>query len=75
MKESRWQTGLIMTALCFMAGVLLFLSEVQSTGEAPQRFGLTITWSIVSMVGAVLILIAIAGAIALYLSERKTHSQ
>lgn len=71
MKESRWQAGLIVTALCFMVGLFLFLNDVHSTGEAPQRFDITISWSVTSIVGVLLIVTAAVGAVVLYLSERK----
>jgi hypothetical protein len=75
MKESRWQAGLMITAFCFIVGLLLFLTEVHSTGEAPQRFDITISWSAVSVAGALLVVVAAIGAVVLYLSERRKENQ
>lgn len=66
---------MVITALCFIVGLLLLLSDVRSTGEAPERFGITISWSVVSIAGAVLIIAAAIGAVVLYLSERKRVNQ
>ncbi len=63
------------TAVCFILGLLLFLSDVHSTGEAPQRFDITISWSAVSVAGALLIVVAAIGAVVLYLSERRRENQ
>lgn len=58
-----------------MVGLFLFLNDVHSSGEAPQRFDITISWSIVSIAGALLIVAAAIGAVVLYLSERKRVNQ
>ncbi len=75
MNESRWQTAAATTALCFIAGLLLFLSDVYSTGEAPQRFQGTMTWSPVSIAGPALLLAAVGGALILsvrgYMSRKQ----
>lgn len=75
MNESRWQTAVVTTALCFIAGLLLFLSDVYSIGEAPQRFQVTMTWSPVSIAGAALLLAAVGGALILSVRGHKTRKQ
>jgi lysylphosphatidylglycerol synthetase-like protein (DUF2156 family) len=75
MNESRWQTAVVSTALCFVAGLLLFLSDVYSTGEAPQRFQVTITWSPVSIAGAAFLLVAVGGALILSMRGHNSWKQ
>ena len=57
--------------LFFIAGLLLFLNETRSTGEAPETFQLILSSNPASIVGAVLAVIAAAALVLLYLSGRK----
>ena len=71
MKEST-KTGLGGTfVVCFVIGLMLFLLETRSTGEAVERFNLFIIWSTVSVMGIILAGISLAMLVVLYFSELK----
>ena len=58
---------------CFTIGSLLFLSETRSTGEESEQFKLAMSTGPVSIGGAVLMVLGVAGYALLYLSERRKH--
>lgn len=71
MKEST-KTGLGGTfVVCFVIGLMLFLLETRSTGEALERFNLFIIWSTVSIVGIILAGVSLVVLVVLYFSELK----
>lgn len=57
--------------VCFIVGLMLFLNETRSTGEAPERFKLFISTSTVSIMGATLVLIALVMLAVVYALSRK----
>lgn len=71
MKESTKDILGVTYGICFIIGLLLFLSETHSTGEALQRFNLIVFWSIISITGIALIVGALIALVVLYFPELK----
>ncbi len=59
--------------VCFTIGLLLFLSGIRSTGEAPGQFKLTMSGGPILIGGAALIVLAALAYGLLYLWERRKH--
>lgn len=57
----------------FVLGLMLFLFETRSTGEAPETFKLIVSSNPLAVVGAALAALAIAGLVILYFWERRRH--
>lgn len=57
--------------MCFVIGLLLFLTETRHTGEALERFNLIILWNTISIVGIVLGAVGLAALVILYFSNLK----
>ena len=57
--------------VCFIVGLMLFLNETRSTGEAPERFKLFISTSTISVMGAALVLLAFVVLAVVYALSRK----
>ena len=73
MSESK-RDGLRVTAfVCLALGVMLFLLEARSTGEAPETFKLLLSSNPLAIVGAALAILAVAALVALSLWEQKRH--
>lgn len=61
----------VTAVVCFVVGLMLFLNETRSTGEAPQTFKLIISTSTLSIIGVALVLVGAAAFGVLYLVGRK----
>ncbi|HLG32525.1 MAG TPA: hypothetical protein VI362_05765 [Ignavibacteriaceae bacterium] len=71
MKEST-KNGLGVTfGMCFVIGLILFLTETRTTGEALERFNLAVLSSTISTVGIILGVAALVGLVVLYFPELK----
>lgn len=57
----------------FVLGLLFFLSETQSTGEALQRFKLVVSESTLAIGGITLMVLAVAALAILFMWEHKRH--
>jgi hypothetical protein len=57
----------------FVLGLMLFLFNTRSTGEAPETFKLVVSANPPAIVGAAVAALAIATLGILYLWERKRH--
>lgn len=57
----------------FILGLFLFLSETQSTGEAPERFTLVVSPNPLAIGGVAIMILALATWASLCLWERKRH--
>jgi hypothetical protein len=73
MSESKRVVLRITAFVCFVLGLMLFLFETRSTGEAPQTFKLIVSSNPLAFVGAAIAALAAAALVALYLWERKRH--
>jgi ABC-type antimicrobial peptide transport system permease subunit len=71
MKESTKDSLGVTLGICFVIGLLLFLTETRSTGEALQRFNLKLIWSAISIVGITLWVGSIIALIVLYFPDLK----
>ncbi len=58
-------------AVSFVVGLLLFLKDVHSTGEAPQTFRLSVELSEISGLGIVFMALSLITAVWLHIVERK----
>lgn len=58
-------------AVGFVIGLLLFLNDVHSSGEAPQTFRLSVELTKISELGIVLMLLSLITVAWLYILERK----
>ena len=73
MTESR-RSGLQIAAwVCLVVGLMLFLIETRSTGEALENFKLIVSASAVSIVGASVAVLAAAALAALYFLGQKRN--
>jgi len=59
--------------VCFVLGLMLFLFETRSTGEALERFKLIVSGDPLAIVGAAIATVAFATLTVLFLWERKRH--
>ena len=57
--------------VCFVAGLMLFLAETRSTGEALERFRLIIAPTELTILGIVLMALAAITAAALFVFGRR----
>ena len=73
MSESKRVVLRVAAFAFFVLGLMLFLFETRSTGEAPERFRLIVSSNPLAIVGAAIAALAVAALIALYLWERKRH--
>ena len=73
MNESKRVVLRVAAFVCFVLGLLLFLFETQSTGEAPERFRLTVSMNPLAIGGATAMFLALATLVILYLWEWKKH--
>ncbi len=73
MSESNRVILRVVAFVCFVLGLMLFLFQTQSTGEAPQTFKLIVSGNPLAIVGAAVAAIAATVLVALYLWERKRH--
>ena len=73
MNESKRVILRVAAFVCFVLGLLLFLFETQSTGEAPERFRLTVSMNPLAISGAATMFLALATLVILYLWEWKKH--
>jgi hypothetical protein len=71
MSESKRTWLQIAAAMCFVFGLMLFLKETRSTGEALEVFKLIVSLSTISIVGIALAVVAAAMLIVLYVGGRK----
>lgn len=68
------RTGLqIAVGVCFVLGLMLFLNETRSTGEAPETFKLIVSTSAASIVGGAVAVLAAIAMVVLYFLERKKN--
>ncbi|MBI3587448.1 MAG: hypothetical protein HY088_09995 [Ignavibacteriales bacterium] len=58
-------------AVSFVIGLLLFLKDVHSSGEAPQTFRLSVELTKISELGIVLMLLSLITVAWLYIVEKK----
>lgn len=68
-----WVQGV--AVVCFVVGMMVFLNETRSTGEALQTFKLIISTSTLSIIGAALALVAAVMFGVLFLLERKQRQK
>jgi ABC-type xylose transport system permease subunit len=73
MSESKRVILRVAAFACFVLGLMLFLFETRSTGEAPQTFKLMVSSNPLAIVGAAVAAIAVTALVVLYLWERKRH--
>ncbi len=73
MNESKRVALRVALFACFILGLFLFLSETQSTGEAPERFTLLVSSNPLAVGGAAVMVLALASWATLCLWERKRH--
>ena len=73
MSESKRVIVRVVAFVCFVLGLMLFLVETRSTGEALETFKLTVSSNPLAIVGAAIAALAVAVLVALYLWERKRH--
>ncbi len=71
MSESKRVVLRVAAFVCFVLGLLLFLFETQSTGEAPERFRVTVSLDSLAIGGAATMFLALATLLVLYLWEWK----
>ncbi|MEK7250759.1 MAG: hypothetical protein AAB209_10100 [Bacteroidota bacterium] len=71
MSESKRVILRVVAFVCFVLGLMLFLFETRSTGEAPQTFKLIVSSNPLAIVGAAIAALAVATLVVLYLWERK----
>lgn len=75
MSESKRIVMRVVAFVCFILGLFLFLFETQSTGEAPERFRLMVSLNPLTICGAAMMVLALAGWVSIYLWERKRHME
>ncbi len=73
MNESKRVILRVAAIVCFVLGLLLFLFETQSSGEAPERFGVTVSIGPAAIGGAAAMILAVATLVILYLWEWRKH--
>lgn len=73
MSESKRVVLRVVAFAFFVLGLMLFLFETRSTGEAPQTFKVMVSANALSIIGATIAALAVAVLIGLYLWERKRH--
>ncbi len=73
MSESKRVVLRVVAFLCFILGLMLFLFETRSTGEAPQTFKLIVSSNPLAIIGAAIVALAVAVLVTLYFWERKRH--
>jgi O-antigen ligase len=71
MKESTKDCLGVTFGMCFVIGLIIFLTETRSTGEALQRLNVIVLWSTVSIVGIILGVVALVALVILYFPELK----
>jgi ABC-type xylose transport system permease subunit len=71
MSESTRTVLQVTVGVCFLLGLLLFLNETRSTGEAPETFKLIVSTSAASIVGGAVAVLALVAMLVLYFLERK----
>lgn len=71
MKESSRFNLKMYAAVNFVIGLLLFLKDVHSTGEAPQTFRLSVELSEISGLGIVFMFLSLIAGVWLYIVEKK----
>ncbi len=73
MSESKRVVLRVAAFVLFILGLMLFLFETRSTGEALERFKLIVSGNPLAIVGAAIAMLAMATLVVLYLWERKRH--
>ena len=73
MRDSKRVVLRVAAFACFILGLMLFLFETRSTGEAPQTFKLIVSSNPLAFIGAAIAVLAVAALVSLYLWERKRH--
>jgi len=69
--ETRRSDLQITAGACFVVGLVLFLVDARSTGQALENFRLIVSTSAVSIVGASLAALAAVALVVLYFLGRK----
>ncbi len=73
MNESKRIALRVVLFSCFILGLLLFLFETQSTGEAPEHFTLIVSSNPLAIIGLAAMALALLAWGSLYLWEQKKH--
>jgi hypothetical protein len=73
MSESKRVVLRVAAFALFVLGLMLFLFDTRSTGEAPETFKLIVSANPPAIVGAVIAALAMATLGVLYLWEWKRH--
>ena len=71
MSESRRIGFRVAASIGLVLGLMMFLIETRSTGEAPETFKVFVSSGPVAIVGAAIVVLAAAALVVLYLGERK----
>ena len=71
MIETRRSDLQITAGACFVVGLVLFLLDARSTGQALGNFRLIVSTSAVSFVGASVAVLAVLALVVLYFLGRK----
>jgi len=73
MNESKRVVLRVVLFSSFVLGLMLFLLETRSAGEAPERFSLFVASGPVTFASASIMVLALGAWVGLYLWERKRH--
>jgi len=61
--------------ILLVAGLVMFLWETRSAGEALETFKLSISLSTVAIAGAVVVVLSVIALVALYVSGKRKNLQ